>query len=461
MTPNPLRRPPQLLLAKGEYAMYTNNMYRGSSASVISGCQSGRCRGAESRNGPREPQRPEPSHVPAQSHRIWQGSVPYRQIESRQKSIEDMSIMTGHGRAASRTLTRTDRLLSSMKTWGIMPESAVIGSSMLRDDKSGVFFPEVTWQDSSGTVRRHWLRMRAPLYAQDVAPRSIQFVSGTCLFGRSGATMNLANGSRWPLISNRLSLPSPIKSVSIRDGLSFYELDTACRLSSVISSLVERCTRPTRIFVHIPRPEYVLVMLGHRRLPSVEWSMKDWLDAVERRGDKAGEFFQTLLADKPSDRLDIGSPLDATLLPYLRDSITQGKTPTPRELSGVIRESGGALSELFAHWLRARRCTRDPDYYDLAYFGYVAGIAVNLADSSLAVEVDNPSEEPIFRALARVMRGARENRHVSRGNAMAIYPSEEIAQEVSPDRQLAPDCMPNEELRRSLVTHYGLTAEQN
>lgn len=375
--------------------------------------------------------------------------------ESRRASITPPTVI--NNRTASRAVARTGRLLERMKTWGIMPESATVGSTVMRNAKSGVFFPEVTWRDQADKNRRTWLRVRPPLYPQDKAPASIQFVTGTCLFGRMGATMNLADGSRWPLVSNRLSLPSPIESISIRDELSFYELDTACRLSSVIRALTAPCTLPSGIFVHIPRPEYILVMFGHRRVTSDKWGMKGWLEAVERRGAQVGKFFTSLLARSHSGRLNIGSPLDAVLLPYLRDAISRDETPTPPEIVKVISASGGLLAELFAHWLKARGASREPDYYDLAHFGYVAGVAVNLVDSSLAVEVDNPSEEPIFRALSQILRAYKGADWG--GNVMAIYPSEDPSWGSSFLHRLpAVNSGPGRILQQTLVDHYGLAA---
>jgi hypothetical protein len=324
--------------------------------------------------------------------------------------------------AGSRALARTDRLIANMKTWHVLPSSAELGSSVLRDNKSGVFFPEVTWRGDDGSAVRHWLRIRPPLHRQETPPASIRFVTGSCLFGRSGATMNLADGSRRPLVSNRLSLSSPIKGISIRDGFSLYELDTAYRLSSVIGSMAQQCSHATRIYVHIPRPEYILVMFGHRRGVRGESVMMDWMEAVEQRGARVGELFKTLLATWSTSRVDVGSPLDAILMPYLRDAVAQGKTPSPHELMEVIHASDTAVSGLLSEWLAARKDSRNVDYYDLAHFGYVAGVAVNLVDRSLTVEVDNPFEEPIFRALSRVIRRAGEHLRVWPGNVMAMYP---------------------------------------
>ena len=361
--------------------------------------------------------------------------------------------------AGRRTLVRTDRQITNMKMWGLLPSSAEIGPYLLRDKKSGVFFPEVTWRDNKGAGIRHWLRIRPPLRQQNIQPANIQFVTGTCLFGRSGATMNLANGSRRPLVSNRLSLPSPVRSLSICNDLSFYELDTVCRLSSVIGNMAEQYTQPTRVYVHIPQPEYVLVMFGHRRGARGKSVMREWLKAVERRGSRVGALFNQLLATSSTTQVAIGSPLDASLMPFLRDCIEQDITPSPDELMEIISHSNGMIGDLLSLWLAVRKDNRAIDYYDLAHFGYVAGVALNLADQALTIEVDNPSEEPIFRALSRVHRHPDMQALEWPGNAMAIYPYAESAS--SPDKYMFSQTPLNENgISHSILSQYGFNALQ-
>jgi hypothetical protein len=324
--------------------------------------------------------------------------------------------------AGSRTLVRTRGLLAKMKNWGILPSSTALGATMLRDRKSGVFFPEVTWHDKPDVSVRHWLRIRPPLRPQDAPPASIRFVTGTCLFGSGGATMTLADGSRYPLVSNRLSLPSPLESFSTCEKLSAYERETAYRLTGVIGGMAVRSAQNTRIYVHIPRPEYVLVMFGHRRGARTGSVMRDWVEAVERRGARLGQLFKMLLARKCDAHVEVGSPLDALLMPYLRGAIAQGRTPSPDELVEVLKSRESAVGELLSHWLATRGDNGAIDYYDLAHFGYVAGLATNLLPSTLTVEVDNPSEEPIFRALSRILRTQGDHSVIWPGNAMAVYP---------------------------------------
>jgi len=361
--------------------------------------------------------------------------------------------------SAFRTFGRARRLVESMKTWGALPQSAVLGTSMLTDMKSGVHFPEVTWRRDSNVCIRHWLRMSPPLKEQDEPPAMIRFVTGTCLFGRGGAVANLTDGSRRSLDSIRMSLSSPINKLSIRRELSLYELDTACRLSSVIRDMAQASTQPAVVYVHVPRPEYVLVMLGHQRGARSGSVMRAWLDAVEHRGMLVGDLFHALIA-VGSAFIKVGSPFDAILMPYLREALTHDRTPSVHELIDVILSSHTAVGELLTFWLAARDGTHDIDYYDLAYFGYVAGVAINLADTALTIEVDNPSEQPIFQAVSRTLRHAETG--IWRGNVMAVYPCEHasgVGVHSMIARGITTDTV-NADLAMSIMKRYGIDQAQ-
>src|SRR5664279_1653838 len=112
--------------------------------------------------------------------------------------------------SAARALTRTERLIETMKTWRVLPASAATGWTVLSNRRSGAHFTEVTWTRALGDSSRHWMRVRPPVVRQETIPTSIRFVTGTCLFGRSDAVALLADGSRRSLVSARLPLASPI-----------------------------------------------------------------------------------------------------------------------------------------------------------------------------------------------------------------------------------------------------------
>lgn len=238
--------------------------------------------------------------------------------------------------------------------------------------------------------------------------------------------MHLANGSQLPLVSTRQMLPAPIKRLEVHDDLSLYELDTACRLSSVIRDMIDGSASGTYVYLHIPKPEYLLVMFGHQRGLSGGRVMKEWLTAVDHRAARIDELFKAFLTPATVD-IRAGSPLDDSLMPYLRETIRCGYTPKPHELADVIRHSNAKIADVFEHWLRARGDKVEFDYYDLAQFGYLAGVIANLTQDSLVIEVDNPSEEPIFKAVSRVMRRAEKDGSIWSGNVMAAYPYEQMA----------------------------------
>lgn len=239
--------------------------------------------------------------------------------------------------------------------------------------------------------------------------------------------MHLEDGSQRPLVSTKQQLPSPVTHLTIRDDLSLYELDTACRLSSVIGDMVGERSTSQYVYLHIPRPEYILVMLGHQRGRYGGGIMSDWLAAVGHRSQRVSALFKALLTTQSNVNIEIGSPLDSILMPYLHEAIESEETPSPNELADLIRCSNTEVGELFKQWLTVRKGNVDLDYYDLAQFGYVAGVAVNFADGMLTIEVDNPSEEPIFKAVSRVVRRCSEQGPTWRGNAMAVYPYEQMA----------------------------------
>jgi hypothetical protein len=284
---------------------------------------------------------------------------------------------------------------------------------------------------------------------------TVRFVTGICLFGKDGASAHLVDGSQRSIVSTRLSLPSPIERLSIHEHLSGYEFDTASRLSSVIGSMAERLIKPARVYVHVPVPEYVLFMLGHQRGVARGPVMKEWLEAVERRGALVAELFGSMLAREPASLLvHIGSPLTDVVMPHLHDAIASEEALSAQELVRLIAGSETPIGEAFKWWLDTRD-GRDVGYYDLAHFGYVAGVVMNVLGRGLVIEVENPSEEPIFRAASRVIKRGRTLGALEwRADLMAVYPSERAARPSSdspghPDeadgRQPQPVLLPHEE----------------
>jgi hypothetical protein len=255
-------------------------------------------------------------------------------------------------------------------------------------------------------------------------------VTGTCLFGQSSAVAFLADGSRHSIVSSRRHWPSPIERLAIRDAVSLYEVDTAYRLSSVIRSMAEGRGHRVHVYIHIPVPEYVLFMLGRQRGRAHGAVMREWLAAVDRRGAEVGRLFQGVLKPEETQlQVAVGSPLDDVLMPVLREAIAAGNAPTVREIMGLIRGYGSPISEALDHWLATRAGTKI-GYDELAQFGYVAGILTQMhGDGDLTIEVENPAEEPIFRAAARVVRRARErDLDAWNGNLMAVYPHEQTVE---------------------------------
>jgi hypothetical protein len=366
--------------------------------------------------------------------------------------------------SAARALARTERLIETMKTWRILPASAATGLTVLSNRRSGAHFTEVAWTRPSGDSSQHWIRVRPPVMRQENVPTSIRFVTGTCLFGRSDAVALLADGSRRSLVSARLPLASPIERLAIRDELSTYEADTACRLSTVIGSMAESLRQNGRAYVHIPVPEYVLFMLGQQRGPSNGAVMREWLEAVERRGVIVAELFGRLLAaGSPMLKVELGSPLDDAVMPYLREAIRADRLPTVRDLIELIRSSSTVVGEALDYWLTTRGRT-EIGYHDLSQFGYLAGVLVQLhGHRGLVVEVENPSEEPIFRTASRIVRRMRNAKlNAWSGNLMAVYPHEQTIEpcEGVLDWHTEATGDLSEELFRHIMRQYGTIGVQ-
>lgn len=361
---------------------------------------------------------------------------------------------------ARRTLGRARRLIEQMKAWEVLPPSAHLGASLLRDKKSGAHFPEVIWRAEHGEIVRHWLRLLRPLKEIDGPPARVRFVTGTCLFGRS-AVMHLEDGSQRPLVSTKQQLPSPITDLTVLDDFSLYELDTACRLSSVIRDMASDGSKPQQIYLHIPRPEYILVMMGHQRGRSGSGIMSEWLAAVERRSQRVSALFEACLA-QPGVNIVAGSPLDGLLLPYLREAIEGGESPLPSELVDLIRCSDTEVGEMFKQWLAVCKGNSNLDYYDLAQFGYVAGVAVNLAEDMLTIEVDNPAEEPIFKSVSRIVQRTSGQGLGWQGNAMAVYPYEQMAswREGPADWRRVTRTAVDGDAVKAIMSQYGIDMRQ-
>jgi hypothetical protein len=157
--------------------------------------------------------------------------------------------------------------------------------------------------------------------------------------------------------------------------------------------------------------------------------MQEWLEAVQQRGAVVAKLFEDLLAREPSSLLvEVGSPLDDIIMPYLRHAIASGTRPPVVELVRMIRGSRCPAADALECWL-AMRPNSDVTYDDLAQFGYAAGLLLEAHEHGMTIEVDNPSEEPIFRAASRVIRRTRgEQLPVWKANVMAVYPHEQTVE---------------------------------
>jgi len=344
--------------------------------------------------------------------------------------VEHQTLRRGHVqdkdwyRSAKRAVARTQKLLQATKSWGIFPGSSQAGSSILTNRRSGAHYVEVNWSDADNRCSRHWMRLRSPVRLQGHQPSSVRFVTGTCLFGRSDAIALLEDKSRCSLVSARMPLASPVERLAIRGELSAYEVDTACRLSTVINAM-SASIEQTDIYVHVPVAEYVLFMLGQKQGPSSNAVIKEWLSAVEHRGALVERLFSAFLADpRPAVKLNIGSPIGDIVMPYLREAILLDESPSIDDVIDLVVSSGTAVGEAMKHWMSCRGDT-SVGYYDLAQFGYLASVLVQLhGHDGLVVEVENPSEEPIFRAVSRMLkRDSKSTRWT--GNLMAVYPHEQ------------------------------------
>ena len=189
--------------------------------------------------------------------------------------------------------------------------------------------------------------------------------------------------------------------------------------------------------------------------------MRDWLDAVDHRSKRVSQLFKACLTARGNAEIDIGSPLDDVLLPYLREAIDGDRAPSPGELADLIRSST-ELGGLFTHWLEACKAGSEPDYYDLAQFGYLAGVAVNLAENMLTIEVDNPSEEPIFKTLSRIIHRSSDEGVNCHGNVMAVYPYEQMAswREGPADWRRVTSTAVDGDAVKAIMSQYGIDIRQ-
>jgi hypothetical protein len=128
-------------------------------------------------------------------------------------------------------------------------------------------------------------------------------------------------------------------------------------------------------------------------------------------------------------QITIGSPLDV-LLPYLCDMSDRGKRPELPDMLTLIRESSAILEECLQWWLDGRG-NAPIEVDQLAHFGYCAGVLATAVGGpeKLTIEVENPSEERIFRVVSRIAK--RASKHGSTlwtGNMVALYPHEQAVE---------------------------------
>lgn len=366
------------------------------------------------------------THVPDDVHQSTDNPASTRSIHP----VPDGRRQHERAIIVGKVLRRARRAVETMKAWGVMPMSAKVGQGALFNTRSGARFAEMNWATASGTKARHWIRLKIPAGTLWSAPSRVAFVTGTCLFGRSDAIAWLADGQRHPLVSGGAPLPSSIRRLDVRRGLSPYELDTACRLSAVIGNLASYKIREASVYVHVPVPEYVLSLFGRHGDPLDPAVVRQWISAVRERGAEVARLFEKrLLSEQRELDVTIGSPLDM-LLPYLCEMSEQGVRPEIPDMLALIRASSPVMEECLEWWLSDHgETTIEVD--QLAHFGYCAGVLAEAAGGpeKLTIEVENPSEERIFRVVTRIAKRARKHGSTQwTGNMIALYPHEQTVE---------------------------------
>jgi hypothetical protein len=259
---------------------------------------------------------------------------------------------------------------------------------------------------------------------------SVDIVTGCCLFSASTLRVTDLLGAAVGILRPETpAITVPVSEIASSSRLSFYELESACRLPRVTAEMAAIVPRelPVSVTIDVPRVQYYLYLLDafNRKLVTPALMLR-WFELVDERSRVVEEILRQRLACELStlehDRLvpvRRAANMDH-LEPAVRDSVHSGSPLEVDRMCGLLAADDPA-------WRSVLRAVRPASYRDLINLSYVieqlrgGGLEHHDPEPRLGIAVDNFVESRIFEAARAVAARIPER---GRGSLLGVYPLE-------------------------------------
>lgn len=220
-------------------------------------------------------------------------------------------------------------------------------------------------------------------------PKRVTLATGSCLFGQHAHAVT-QSGEQVPVDKD---FHEPITELKLVGELSFYELETAARLTATTAQVAAAITAANpgvdvQVLVVIPREQYIIPL---RRALTAGFIDRDLLDIWELAVWQRFEDLRTLyLESLPANlQVSVSSAMEGTLYPG--DGISLADLPT------VCHARGPA-------WRAALAGNKTPR--SVANASYVAAVLAPVTAGNHVLLLEDPSERKIGRCAADTALGA-------------------------------------------------------
>jgi hypothetical protein len=229
--------------------------------------------------------------------------------------------------------------------------------------------------------------------------RSVEFLTGCCLWSGPTALGVGADGERFTLVNPRHPVDRQVVALEIESAPSLYEVESATRLGGIISSIARNNPLAERVWLNVPGTEYKLYLFDafFRGHISAE-VMREWGAAVDARQQRVLELFQRHLPTTVGiEQIDTLRPIRG-----LVDDIVQGRrslTPeTLHEALEQLAEASPLWRDLIANDTPKDGLTKSWNMLSVASYS-VAALAVSSERANphrVVFAPDNRQEEKIY-----------------------------------------------------------------
>lgn len=260
---------------------------------------------------------------------------------------------------------------------------------------------------------------------------SVNILSGICLFSQAhfgylhGDPESPSNGPERTLTEPADHLiPLPLDRRP-----TLYEIESLIRLPNAIADIISTlpATLDITITLDVPQAQYYTFLLDlYARGCCSKGHINSWLEVIDRRHDQISEVFEKAVkdalqrrgADRKGVRIELSTGLDE-VIPYIRETIDQGSTPSVKDLLQKLLEKDPLFREYYEHLPQSQGPPQSLVNLCFASYSYQVLRPVfrrvhehkssgaqkkKTPDRQLLIHIDNPSEWRIYSQAEKILK---------------------------------------------------------